>query len=385
MTRVLVTDAQERSLLAAIRCLSLSGAEVDVAAPSRLAPGLWSRAARRRHVVTEPADSVAEFVDDLEQLVRARRYDLLLAGTDTSLLAVSRHRDRLEPHVHLRLPEHEVVELALTRTAVSAAGRAAGLPPPDEMLCDGPEAALTAARAFGYPVIVKPAEVVAESAPGTARRRAARIARDPDELAGHAARFGPCIVQRRLEANPISLGGVASDDGLVAYALSRYERVWPVAAGSACFSTTLTAPAELIERAERLLSELRWTGLFELELIEDGAGGYCALDFNPRPYGSMALAARAGVPLASIWCEWALGRTPPRRTARPGVGYRWEDADLRHALWQVRNGDRRAAIAAARPRRDVAHAYFSARDPLPAVARTLELLVRAQEKVRGGS
>jgi predicted ATP-grasp superfamily ATP-dependent carboligase len=380
--RVLVSDAHERALLATIRCLAASGYEVTATANRRIAPGLWSTAATRRRVIAESGLDPERFAEDLERLLRASPHDLLLPGTDRSLLAVSRHRERLEPYLRMTLPPAEVIERALNRAEVSAVARLVELDPPDESLCQDKTAALNAAREFGYPVVVKPVDVVTESADGTLVRQAADLVHDPEALGTRVAILGSCIVQRQIAGSVLSFGGVACSDGLLACAVSRYERTWPADAGSACFSRSITAPGELVTSVQRFMAELRWEGMFELEVIECRDGGYRAIDFNPRPYGSLALAVGAGAPIPAIWAEWALGRRPARREARPGVAYRWEDADLRNAAWQLRHRERRRALAIVRPRRSVTHAYLSARDPIPAIVRTAELFVRAQEKAR---
>jgi predicted ATP-grasp superfamily ATP-dependent carboligase len=380
--RVLVSDAHERALLATIRCLAASGYEVTATANRRIAPGLWSTAATRRRVIADSGLDPQRFAEDLERLLRASPHDLLVPGTDRSLLAVSRHRERLEPYLRMTLPPAEVIERALNRAEVSAVARLVGLDPPDERVCHDETAALNAAREFGYPVVVKPVEVVIESADGTLVRQAAELVHDPEALSTRVAMFGSCIVQRQTAGSVLSFGGVASSDGLLACAVSRYERTWPVHAGSTSFSRSITAPGELGASVQRFMSELRWEGMFELEVIECPDGDYRAIDFNPRPYGSIALAVGAGAPIPAIWAEWALGRRPARREARPGVAYRWEDADLRNAAWQLRHRERRRALATVRPRRSVTHAYLSARDPIPSIVRTAELFVRAQEKAR---
>jgi hypothetical protein len=87
----------------------------------------------------------------------------------------------------------------------------------------------------------------------------------------------------------------------------------------------------------------------------------------------MALAIAAGANLPAVWVRWLLGESPAWCEARPGVRFRWEDAELRHLLWQARRGDLRAALAVLRPRRNAAHAYFRLDDPGPLGARVLEL------------
>jgi hypothetical protein len=114
----------------------------------------------------------------------------------------------------------------------------------------------------------------------------------------------------------------------------------------------------------------------------DSGGQLAAIDFNPRPYGSLSLAVAAGAPLPALWCTWCAGERRAQVAARPGVRYRWEDADLRHALWQMRKGNWPAGIAAVRPHRATVHAYFRLGDPGPIAARALQLVREEAHRMR---
>jgi len=374
--RILVTDAGERSVLAAIRCLHAAGYEVTATAGSRLAPGLWSRACSSRRIIPGAAVSAEDFSSRLLTLVRSDPHDVLLAGTDLTLYVISRDRDRFAPHVTLGLPDHAVVRDALNRASFSAHATRVGLAPPPERVCNGPEEAVRAAEEFGFPVFVKAVHTVVER-DGRLVRHPSAPAFDEASLRAAQGRTGTCLVQRLSEGNVISFGGVCTQDGLLASVVSRYWRTWPVQAGSASFSETVPSPPALVEQVEALLMAIGWRGLFEVELIQRPDGAVQAIDFNPRPYGSMTLATAAGVPLAALWSAWLLGESPRPATARPGVRYRWEDADGRQILWQLRNGKIRAAIGAGLPRRGVVHAFGRVRDPLPLLARVLDSLDRS--------
>lgn len=374
--RVLASDAQERSVLAAIRCLAASGFTVSAVAASRQAPGLWSVAPARRLVAPDPRADTEGFVRTLETILGRTPHDLLLPGTDASLLTVSRHRDRLEPYVTLGLPSREAVERSLDREQLGIEAAQAGLSFPESRGCRTSAEAALAARELGYPVLVKPVQTVVESA-GFVDRRSTVLAHDDRAAQSAATAFGSCIVQRRLEGSVVSVAGVATDDGLVGIAVSRYWRTWPPEAGNVCFSETISCPPGLAERVGSLVNGLGWRGMFELELMERPGAGFAALDFNPRPYGSLSLAVAAGVPLPSMWTRWVLGGDPTAATPRIGVRYRWEDGDLKHLVWQARRGHATSALSIARPRRRVVHAYFRARDPAPLVARAVELARRA--------
>jgi len=77
-----------------------------------------------------------------------------------------------------------------------------------------------------------------------------------------------------------------------------------------------------------------------------------------------------------VWCDWLLGRQPAPVSARPGVRYRWEEGELAHLGLQLRHRHYGQALAVMRPRRHVVHAQAQLTDPLPLVARSLQLLGR---------
>ena len=148
---------------------------------------------------------------------------------------------------------------------------------------------------------------------------------------------GSGLVQRRAPGSVVSFAGVFAGGRLLAEAFSRYARTWPPNAGNACFSQTLEAPVGLRRQVVGLLEDLTWEGIFELELMETGCSAWHAIDLNPRPYGSMAVAIAAGANLPSLWCQHLLGDNPDPVKAAAGVSYRWTDADIGHGLWQLRS------------------------------------------------
>jgi predicted ATP-grasp superfamily ATP-dependent carboligase len=221
-------------------------------------------------------------------------------------------------------------------------------------------------------VLIKPQQTVVENN-GALCRWASVFADAPEVVAAAVVRFGPSIVQALVRGHVVSCGGVAAGGRLLACVVSRYRRTWPPQSGNVCFSETISRPPGLVERVEALVVELGWEGMFELELMEYPDGSFGAIDFNPRAYGSLALAVAAGVPLPALWCGWLLGQRLGPIQARPGVRYRWEDADLRHLRWQLRARGLGRALRVMRPHRGVAHAYFRLSDPAPSLVRQIEL------------
>ena len=384
--RVLVTDGETRAVVAAARGLRAAGFEVGIAAgqSNRPAPAQWSRAVADRIMVPHPLEDESAFVAALGAALASGSYSVLMPGSDASLRAVSRARHALEPHANLGLPSEQAVELSLDKLALTRLAARHGLDSPKTVVCSTVADALAAVGELGYPVVVKPVSSIVDGGEGGLHVESRRVV-DDTELTVAAARCGePFLLQRVQPGAVISYAGVLASGRFLGSAVSRYRRTWYPVAGNACFSETLQEPSELSARVLGLLAELGWEGLFELELIELHNGEWAAIDLNPRPYGSMALAIGAGANLPALWCSYLLGLDPPRVQvqARAGVSYRWEDADLRHAIWHFRGGRITDAAAALRMRRGVVHAYLTVRDPGPFVARGLSVAKSAAQRSR---
>jgi cation diffusion facilitator CzcD-associated flavoprotein CzcO/predicted ATP-grasp superfamily ATP-dependent carboligase len=361
--------------VAACRMLGQAGYDVAVAASERPAAAQWSRFCRERLSVVDPRRDPAQFVADLERIVRCGGYDVLLPGSDATLLALACHGEHLRSEVSTGLPSPDAVKRALSKLALVEAAAKSGHPAPRTVVCRDPGEAVAAADTLGYPVVLKPRRSVFEHGGGL-RQRASVTVDDPGTLKHLASDFGmPCLVQRRETGSVVSVGGVIVGGDLLGAVASRYARTWHPDAGSAAYSETIELTPALARTTSDFVTSIGWQGIFELELLERPEGDLLPIDFNPRVYGSLALAGAVGVPLATIWANWLRGAPSLGGIARAGFRYRWEDADVQGAVWHLSRGSFREAIAIARPRRHTVHAHLWLSDPLPAAARA-GLMVR---------
>ena len=381
--RVLITDGEERAALAACRALRSTGYAVDSVAFGGPAAVHWSRSCSRRLWAPDPRADRAAFADSLSELLARRRYDLLLPASDAALLAISEDRDRLSQLVTIGLPGQEAVLRRLSKIAALEGSGATLLAAPRTEVCRTFDETRVAANEIGFPLLVKPHMSARPEGMGLRERSSRRVSSE-SELAAATEDFGmPVLVQRCLRGPVHSLGGVITDQGLVAAAYSRYVRTWPPEAGNVSCSVSLALPAKLREAAATFLDRLGWRGIFELELMERPDGNLGLIDLNPRVYGSLELAVHAGVSLPAIWCDSLLEGpvVPEIRDARAGVWYRWEDADVRYALRRLSSGRVRDVAPVLRPRRGTAHAFFRLSDPGPLFARVISA-VRGRRQSR---
>ena len=295
------------------------------------------------------------------------------------MIAISKHRHLLESHIRLGLPPHDVVTRSYEKTVVMDWATTASLSPPTSIVCADRSEAVAAADHIGFPVMVKPSRSqLLDQRLNRLRHQPSRIASEANVLKRMLDVLDvPIIIQRYVQdASVLSVSGVIAEGRVLAMATSRYHRTWPPSAGAASFSETMATPTTLATSVQTFLEGVGWQGIFEIELLASKGGRFSLIDFNPRVYGSMALAIEAGVNLPVIWCDWLLGRDLRPAIASPHIRYRWESGEAHSLLWRIRRGEFGEAASIARPRSRVVHALFRFRDPAPLLAGALFALSR---------
>jgi predicted ATP-grasp superfamily ATP-dependent carboligase len=372
--RVLLTDAEHRSVLEACRGLAAAGYRVSTAAERRFALGHWSRFSEERITLAGPEADPEGYVERLSRVLRRGEYDIVMPGTELSLLPISERRDLIEPYACLGLPPHEVVLRARDKPLHQDQAAAVGLAPPRSVVCSTAEEVIAATPELWFPLLVKLARSVTWTE-GRVRQKGAQIVVDAPLLEAAVATVGvPLTLQEYVSGTSIvSCAAVRVDSRLLGLTFPRYTRTYPSQVGSAALAMTIAPSRPLTQQIEELIGLIGWCGIFELELLKLGRNRFGAIDFNPRPFGWMALAVGAGANLPALWCDHVLRRRSVSSdgAASVGIRYRWEDADIRNALARLRRGQLRSAAVVLRPHRQIVHAHFRIDDPAPLVARML--------------
>jgi predicted ATP-grasp superfamily ATP-dependent carboligase len=316
MPTVLVTDCWTNKALSVVRSLGLAGLEVHAAAHKRTGAALYSRFVAKRIVVSGP--------EDLLRRIRDGRYDCVMPLEEPTARLLQTAGDVAAT----------VAALAPVESLDVAADKLATWRLADELGVPVPRSAATVAEALEqltFPMIVKPLR-------SSGSRGVVRVANETELVTGErsvASRFGATFVQEALPAAGAGLGvGLIAERGRVlnAYAYRRL-REFPVSGGPSTLRETIEAP-ELIRHSERLMQRLDWTGVAMVEFKTDVRDGVARLlEINPRFWGSLELAAVAGLNFPRMLYRLTKGEPVERVDALIGVRCRWLiPGDLAHFL-----------------------------------------------------
>lgn len=297
----------------------------------------------------------------------------LIPSADTTAAMVARGHDELSQHYALTTPPWDVVRWAYDKRLTYALAEQVGVPRPGTV-CVG-QGFQPASVSMSFPAVLKPA--VKEESNALTNAKAWRVD-DRDELERRFREACELIDPELLILQELIPGGgeaqfsyaaLCRDGEPLASLTARRTRQYPADFGRAStFVETLDCP-DVVEPSLRLLSELRWSGLIEIEYKRDPRDGVLKLlDMNPRIWGWHTLCARAGIDFP--WLLWLMisGREVPSSNARAGVGWLRFTTDTPTALKELlhrRLPLREYARSLRRPREA---AIFAWDDPLPGLA-----------------
>ena len=263
------------------------------------------RAALRysRHVrvleVTPPEADLGRAREELDtilrELIRDSGVPVALMPLDDAALLLSEGAAVSGRHF-LVGPRGLALEVALNKEKQMNLARTSGFNvPPGKIVTRSWE---LSTDQIDFPVVFKPALAAAEVS-GVLRKGNASICANIDELTAAARRWkdrGPMLLQQYIHGTGEGVFGLATEDGVLAWSGHRRVRMMnPEGSGSsACTSMAEVAPP-FRAAAECFLQKCQWRGLFMIELLRDQLGNPWFIEFNGRPWGSMALARNMGL------------------------------------------------------------------------------------------
>ncbi|MBT9259393.1 MAG: ATP-grasp domain-containing protein [Clostridiales bacterium] len=334
----LVTEARLRPALALIRALGRAGFPVwaaeDPSYPPSAILGFHSRYTRRSLFSPSPGDAAA-YRAFLQKLSGEGPLVWLPGGLPTMTLAVAWQGTL--PGIYMAVPGKEAFHTASDKEALYHLALSLDIPLPRTFLPPEGRDLPSWSRSLPYPLVVKyrHGEALGLSAP-----ERYRIVRTPEELvAAYRAmdrQQERPLVQEYLTGPGLGYSALLDGGGRVLAAVAhRRIRQYPWQGGPSSLAVTLRDP-RLAALSRKLLGALGWKGIAMVEWKADEKGEPRLLEINPRPWGTMALAQAAGVPLAERWYRLALGETDGLEEveAPPGVRLRF----LFHDFLSVRQG-----------------------------------------------
>lgn len=345
--------------------------------------GVYGNFTRYAKIVFSP-DSRHEPEALLEYLLRLGgelgHGTVLFPTRDDDVIFLDRFREQLGRLFKLEIPASAALTQCLDKWKTYQAARRAEVPTPRSWLIDNAGQIRLALPEISFPCVLKPVEAYHWRAGRNwdivGGRKAFAVSSAEDLMANYA------VIERANHLALIQEMVPGGDDCLVIAAcymgtgshlvagFNTQKLVQePEGFGSGCVVQTADLP-ELFEPTVRLLQELRYTGIAEVEYKRDARDGqYKLIEINPRPWDQHRLGKACGVDLVYLAYRDLAGMEVSKVETR-FAAQKWiaDDAFLAATLRLLWHRDPKLKRLFGSTRGRKIHGIWSAKDPLPFLA-----------------
>lgn len=327
MEKALVTFARNRIGYTITKSLAEKGIPVVAADSIGVAMTFYSRYASGKVEYPDYHKEPNRFIDSLLKTAKDQDIKVIIPGHEDAYLLAANQEKFKKAGVGLHLPSSDQIALAHDKNRISEYAEQTGLlVPKTYRFKDLKDFQSQLKDIKRYPVVIK----LTKTRGGIGYFKAANRQELEKAYKDTLAEFGinkaadMPIVQDYIDG--YGLGVSMLFDRGKPVASFTHQRLWEYPPeGGFSVERTSTHHAEAEAAAKKLLTKMKWNGVAMVEFrVEHTTNKPWFLEINPRFWGSLNQAVRAGVDFPHLVYQLALGReVEPVTSYRVGVRTRW--------------------------------------------------------------
>lgn len=346
--RIIVTDAETRAALAAVRSLGRAGHQVFTTSTRARALASASRHASQEFVLPDPARDPIAWANALESLAEKLDADWILPITELSLCAL--YAAGVPSRRPCLCPSRQAYESATDKHAILDVARRAGIRVPRSELVTAPDSLTTLPDGFAYPVVLK-ARRSRFWAIGRWASGSVTVVNGPAELqraAQDPGFSGGLLIQEFIPGRGEGIFLLTRGGECLASFAHRRLREKPPSGGISVLRESVAPDPELLKASLALISTIGLDGVSMVEFRGVAGQPPALMEINPRLWGSLQLAIDSGVDFPDLLWRMHSGRPLAPPVIELGVRSRWLLGDLDHLLIALRRREMREATGRSR-------------------------------------
>ena len=338
LQRALVLGDDTRSFLAVVRGLGREGIEVHAAPADFTSPALTSRYIRQIHRLPDWSGDGGAWLQAIEAILQATKFDVVIPCNETTLLPLYRHRERLSRLAGLAIPGDEALRVLFDKSATRDLAAQLGIPVSRGRMLRRQDVAEDLLAEFGTPIVVKP--VQSYKIGSLHRREKVRVITTVEELQKLLAVVEPTetLVEAFFPGDGIGVS-IFADRGAVRQVFE-HHRVREDD-GASYYRVSASIDPAMAEATAKLAGAVGFSGIAMFEFKRQPAGNWILLEVNARPWGSMPLPLALGINFPYLWFQQIVGgQSASNKTYKVGVYGRNLMPDLKaiHTEFKRRQG-----------------------------------------------
>jgi len=337
--RVLLTDGEQRSTLAAVRALGAAGIDVYVAETASHSLASRSRYCKGTLTYPSPYAEAGSFARAIDDAATRLGVDVIIPMTDITSAILAEQRDNLTTRAQVAVMDAETFWRASDKNSLHRLAQQVGVPTPTLHYIEHARD-VDGLDVVAFPCVVKPSRSRLHTIDGWIKTSVEVVA-SRDELRElfrtKRELQHPAMIQRYVEGDGIGVFALCDHGEPRALFAHRRLREKPPWGGVSVLREAVPVDPIVADLAVRLLRELRWHGVAMVEFRRERSTGVPFLmEINGRFWGSLQLSIDAGLNFPLHLVRLLTGDTVPVDLGyRAGVRSRWLLGDLDHVLMRI--------------------------------------------------
>lgn len=275
--------------------------------------------------------------DFLLSIICKEKYDVVIPMGDKNVQILSKLKNQIESayNCHCACPFLETLEIVEDKHHFMQFCKENGIPHPRTASLSR-KSLFYCSKEIGYPSLIKPDHSV--GARGITRVNSL------DELKSSfpiiEKKYGTCTLQEYVENKEYYYNVMIYrnvDGGILAHAIIKILRMYPVDAGSSTCCVTIEDNT-LLTICKDCLEKLNWVGMADFDVLQNPKNGeYKVIEINPRVPASLRAASISGVNFPEIIVQNCMSKDIPTFQYNTGKVLRYLGTDL---MWFCKSANR---------------------------------------------
>lgn len=346
-SKVLITNFDYKNTLAAVRALGERRISIITCGPNpKRRAASFSKYSSGWRVYRRPIGGVRDFISDIKKILREDGFDLVMPiGVDTTI-PISYYKEELSALTEVPVADYDILERAHDKHKTVETARSVDVPIPDTYLLRDDDMSSTKK----FPLVIK----ARKGASGSGTRFAAsreELEKALMEFRGRDSNsildFNAPMIQEYIPGEIRDVCVLFNHGEPRAAVVQRRILTFPPNGGVGIVNETIDQP-HLVELSFRLLREMRWHGVAQVEFKLDGQGTPRLMEVNPKFWGTLELSIAAGINFPHMLYTMTLeGDVNPRFDYKKNLQMWWWSAHFPQII-----------LASLRDTKKVASAFF---------------------------
>jgi len=381
MSNVFVTDASKRESLAIVRSLAKKGIEVTAGENRRICCSFFSKYVKNRVIYPNPDKNPFLFIQNIYELVKKDKYDVILPVDDPTTILFSKYKDKLSKYTKVPVASYNTIMKGRDKAQTIKIAIENDIPCPKTYFVEDSNIEKIK-NEIAFPIVIKPRE-------SSGARGIVYVNSSPEEFTHKYKRvrnqYGPVLIQGYIPhtGDHYSVCALFNHDSEPRATFVYKEiRQYPITGGPATFAVSVEKP-DVLKYTLKVLKVRDWYGVAHIDFVIDERDKKPKLlEVNPRFWSSLELAILSGVDFPYLLYKVAVnGDVKAVTKYRTGVKLRFLAGDI---LWFSSTKNKLKALPEFIKFRDdnMGYAICSLDDPKPLIGFMLDNFISVMKYIK---